>query len=884
MARLVRRVESIVPRRAREYGGKARNLARLARAGFPIPAAYAMPSTVCARVLRDALAGDEQIAALIADPSTSSERMERVAAKVRAVELPSDVRADLENAWNELVRLGARSLVVRSSSTREDQDLASAAGLHATFLNVTTLEELEERVREAWASLYSMRALDYLRSIAAVSDASMGVVIQAFVPARVSGVIFTANPLTGDPSEIVINASYGLGSAIVDGRVSPDSYRIDKASGRLRDRILGSKETRTVAHGTELADEEVPEADRHEFVLGEVLLGDLVALARRVEEQFEAPQDIEFAEVGGLVYLLQSRPITTLSRVERRDPKKREHADRSRIVWSNVNVGEALPGVATPLTWSILSGFSELGFRRAFGSLGCHVPKDAELVGNFRGRIYLNLTEFASILSQIPGLPPRTLLSLGGGGQEQLLESQYVEERGRAGFFMRLPLTVTRFLRENYRISMRVDAFEAEFAEERANLAAMDLRILSLGALVKTLRDVDKLLERSGTVMLTCYGNLLASVATLRGVLRFVARSRTDRLERELLTGLADVESAAPGLRLWHIAEMARAEPEVVALVRDTEPKDLTLRAIPEGPTRRALEKFLEVYGFRGPREAELASPRWEEEPTLLFAVLRAHVSAPDGAVRPVDAERKQRAIRERATSDMERLVPVPAHFAVRHLLRLVQRFTRLRERLRSYVTEVLGMYRKIALDVSRRLYTRDPAYGPDAAFFLTHDEICAIGAGDGRSFVSLVRRRRRQYERDLALPDPPDTFVGYPPDVQLVLERPNTLVGLAAASGSVEGIARVLRTPGDAAEFRAGEVLVAPYADVGWSPLFTCATAVVTDLGGPLSHASVVAREYGVPAVVNVKVGTRVIKTGDRIRVDGDAGVVELLDAPKPT
>jgi rifampicin phosphotransferase len=116
------------------------------------------------------------------------------------------------------------------------------------------------------------------------------------------------------------------------------------------------------------------------------------------------------------------------------------------------------------------------------------------------------------------------------------------------------------------------------------------------------------------------------------------------------------------------------------------------------------------------------------------------------------------------------------------------------------------------------------------------------------------------------------------------VLERPNTLVGLAAASGSVEGIARVLRTPGDAAEFRAGEVLVAPYADVGWSPLFTCATAVVTDLGGPLSHASVVAREYGVPAVVNVKVGTRVIKTGDRIRVDGDAGVVELLDAPKPT
>lgn len=882
MARLVRRVETIVPRRAREYGGKARNLARLARAGFPIPAAYAMPSTVCARVLGAALDRDEQIAALIADPNTTNDRIARVAAKVRAVELPSDVRRELENAWTELSRLGARSVVVRSSSTREDQDLASAAGLHATFLNVTNLAELEHAVREAWASLYSMRALDYLRSIAAVNDASMGVVIQAFVPARVSGVIFTANPLTGDPSEIVINASYGLGSAIVDGRVSPDSYRIDKASGRLRDRVLGSKETKAVARGSAIVDEEVPEPERHGFVLGEVILGDLVALARRVEEQFQAPQDIEFAELNGLLYLLQSRPITTLSRVDKRDRGKKEHVDRSRIVWSNVNVGEALPGVATPLTWSILSGFSELGFRRAFGSLGCSVPKDAELVGNFRGRIYLNLTEFASILSQIPGLPPRTLLSLGGGGQEQLLETQYIEERGRAGFFMRLPITVTRFVRENYRISMRVDEFEAEFAEERANFAAVDLRILSLAALVKTLRDVDKLLERSGTVMLTCYGNLLASVATLRGVLRFVARSRTDRLERELLTGLADVESAAPGLRLWYIAEMARAEPEVADILRDGDPKKLDVRSIPDGPTRRALAKFLEVYGFRGPREAELSSARWEEDPSLLFAVLRAHLASSGGAPRPVDAERKQRAIRERATADMERLVPAPAHFAVRHLLRLVQRFTRLRERLRSYVTEVLGMYRRVALDVSRRLFTRDPSYGPDAAFFLTHDEIMAIGLGDARSFVSLVRRRRRQYERDLALPDPPDTFVGYPPDVQAILERPNTLIGLAAASGCVEGRARVLRSPDEASEFRAGEVLVAPYADVGWSPLFTCAMAVVTDLGGPLSHASVVAREYGVPAVVNVKVGTRVIKTGDRIRVDGDAGIVELLDAPR--
>jgi pyruvate,water dikinase len=217
----------------------------------------------------------------------------------------------------------------------------------------------------------------------------------------------------------------------------------------------------------------------------------------------------------------------------------------------------------------------------------------------------------------------------------------------------------------------------------------------------------------------------------------------------------------------------------------------------------------------------------------------------------------------------------------VRHLLSLVQRFMRLRERLRSYVTEVLGMFRELALDASHRLERRDPALGADAAFFLTVDELRGVLSGELRHIVALVRQRRRQYERDVALPDPPDTFVGYPPQVEAPAAPTGSdgLTGLGASSGRYEGLARVLLTPADASELRRGEVLVAPYADVGWSPLFTVAGAVVTDLGGPLSHASIVAREYGVPSVVNVKVGTRVIRTGDRVEVDGDAGTVRIVE-----
>ncbi len=206
----------------------------------------------------------------------------------------------------------------------------------------------------------------------------------------------------------------------------------------------------------------------------------------------------------------------------------------------------------------------------------------------------------------------------------------------------------------------------------------------------------------------------------------------------------------------------------------------------------------------------------------------------------------------------------------------------RLRERLRGYVTEVLGMFRRVALDASARIARSEPDAGDDAAFFLTLDELHPVLRGEMPRTVALVRQRRRQYARDCAQPDPPDTFVGYPPPAPPPPPTMDALAGLGASSGIVEGVARIVSAPADAAALSPGEVLVAPYADVGWSPLFLVASAVVTDLGGPLSHAAIVLREYGVPAVVNVKVGTRVLHDGDRIRVDGDAGIVYVLE-PAP-
>ncbi|MCC6877045.1 MAG: hypothetical protein IT378_22260, partial [Sandaracinaceae bacterium] len=871
----VRRIESIVPRKSRAFGGKARNLAALARAGFPVPAALALDTSLCESFYAHVLADREQPAALLAG-KLSADRLEEAARRVREAPLPPELAAPIRGAFEALRAEGARAVAVRSSSPWEDQEAASAAGLHESFLGVESEEALFDAVRACWASLLSLRALTYVRTVAGADvRPAVGVVIQAMVPAEVAGVLFTVNPLSADPGEMVINASYGLGSTVMDGHVSPDTYRVDKATGFVRDRVLGDKERAARwAPGRGTWHEDVlPEARAREC-LDDEILARLVDLGRRVEEHFDDARDLEWAVAGGSLYLLQARPVTALampppsSRQVRRQRKK----DRSRIVWSNVNVGEALPGVATPLTWSILSDFSDRGFRRAFGALGCSVPRDAELVGAFRGRIYLNLSEFVEIAAQVPGLRPRTLLSLGGGGETERLESQ-VEPHGRGGFLLRLPLTVARYARENVGLTDRVARFDKAFQEDLARLTAVDPRVLSASGLDRVLVQVEKLLDSSGLVMLNVYGNLLATIVLLRSILRLVGGADADRLERELLTGLGDVDSGAPGLALWHIAEMARAEDATREHLLGQDARSLRVDDLPDGPTRRALERFVAAHGYRGAREAEIAEPRWHEDPTLLFATLRAHLTRRADGTTPIDVERRQRGVREAAAADVERRLFGPTRVALRHLLGLVQRFTRLRERLRANVVRVLGLYRSVALDASRRLSAMEPGIGADAAFFLSIDELHAFLRGDVHGLLPIVRRRRLQYERDRALPDPPDTFVGLPPPVPEAPVGADDLRGLAACSGLVRGRARVLRAPNEAGELCPGEILVAPYADVGWSPLFLVAAAVVTDLGGPLSHAAVVAREYGVPTVVNVKHGTSRIATGDELEVDGDAG-----------
>ena len=867
---------------ARTIGGKAAGLAWLLRHGLPVPEAWVLPADAFATALRELPPGCEPRSLLRAASGRAGyTRAAEARQEILGAELPRGLAEELAELWVQVASHAPWGLAVRSSATCEDGALVSMAGLAETKLGVRGGADLAVAVRAVWASLASGRALAYLAAHG-VRDVGMAVVIQRVVAAEAAGVLFTRAPDARGSHphayERIVNCGFGLGSPVVDGVTTPDMLRFD-ARGRMIEAVIARKERATIIGPDGPAEIAVPHPDRPALDDGQIAT--LAEVALRLEKLDPAAWDVEFAFDQATVWLVQARPATG-----RGFPEGGDFA----TVWSNVNVGEALPGVATPLTWSVAGAFSEEGFRRAFAALGCTVPKHARLVGNIYGRFYLNLTQFMRIAAQVPWLDARALVELGGGagGDELALQVADVSKRG---FYARLPVTAARLLREQLRLDDIVSRYE-EFASvaERAH-SALDLAILPDEGLARTILDIQGLLERTGTVMLTSASSTLGTHLALTALLSRVAPIGADRLAQGLTSGIRDLESARPAIGIMRIVHLARQDPDAHAALEKE--STLGLDAIPDGPTRRAIQNFLELYGDRAVREAEISTPRWREDPRPVLTMVRVALR---GESRVLDLEGSLRG-KELADAEMARLLPrlgILEQTAVRHVVARSQKAARLRERMRAWVTRVLGMLREAVLDADRRLLRLVPDLEADtraladsgspigaipSAFFLTIDEVIQALRTSRTDLAPLVRARRAEYARDCARPDPPATFTGSPPPVQLPPAGGDSWRGLPASAGVVEGRARVLLSAGEMGKLEPGEVLVVHTTDVGWTPMFLIATGVVTELGGPLSHAAVVARELGVPSVVNVAGITRAIRTGDRLRVDGDRGVVERLE-----
>jgi pyruvate,water dikinase len=775
-------------------GGKSSILARLCQAGYPVPDGLV--------ILPAAFAGDEPSPDIL--PAEAWAQVQAHLARLRG----GDPQA---------------AFAVRSSALAVDSARASFAGQFETVLDVRSDEAVREAINAVRRSRHAERVRAYARARGVETDLEMAVVVQCLVRADLSGVLFTADPVTGSRGHMSGNYVHGPGEALVSGQSTPHEFRLSRPRGRYE----GPPELKRFA--------------RH-----------LYRLAKRLERDLGGPQDIEWAIGGGKVYILQSRPITTLLGF---DPLSGEFNDSltGDYVWSCVNAGEAMSVVMTPYTWSVM--------RLAFGELDV-LPGHAS-VGNIGGRLYQNATVGISVLGAL-GQNVEDMVTEVGGVREEYLETmdQYLVPLPEATFLTILPGAIRMWSKQ--RAALR--NLETFLAGNPGWCRAICQRIEGIG-------NGDEL----ATLVLNEFRprsreSFWRNYAT---VLRY--GELVGKLRRELvgLVGPADADTLLSNVSRQD--ELLASLGPVVGLAR-----------VARGEMSR--EAYLAQWGHRGPLEAEVSAPRPFEDPDWLDRQLAAWAES------PVDVEgllAGQRAAFDAAWERFCTRYPRRVQSMRRRLDRAAEA-ARQREATRSESTRLLWVSRTWVLRAGALT-----GIGEDA-FFLSLDELLDLLAGR-EAPVAAIPARRQTYERYKALPPYPllirgrfdpfqwatdperrdDVFDshGLLPTLTLKAPAENLILGMPGSAGQVEGLVCRLDRPEDGDALQPGEILVTKQTNIGWTLLFPRAAAVVTDVGAPLSHAAIVARELGIPAVVNCGDATAWLRTGDRVRVDGTAGVVEILE-----
>jgi phosphohistidine swiveling domain-containing protein len=846
-------------------GGKAARLGELIAHGFPVPPGFVVPAHVY-RQLIAAAALPAEIAAL--DAAATGEwarRSAEIQRRILDAKIAEEVVEAIRHAHVRLVagRAGV-ACAVRSSATAEDLASASFAGQHGTYYYVDAANVVE-MVRHCWASLWSAEAASYRASHAIPHAAvSMAVLVQELVRSDVSGVAFTAHPVSGDRAQIVIEAAWGMGAAIVDGRVTADRYVLARDGLRFLERRIADKRFMVPSRVDPGSPERllpVPEERRRSETLRPDEVEQVARWSLRCEEHFGAPQDVEWAFTDGQFHLLQSRPITTVRR-----PALGEGVKGRYVLFKAI--AENFTEPLTPLMSDLMTTF---------------LPPSLAIIG---GRIYIDLALARALL-------PLDMTD------EDLADLLYMGARSPSAparvSLRRLPTAATAALLGTLVFGVtfaRMRGMPDDFMEQYRALCRRVEGDASLDTVESVLRLWFKpgLLDPIGRMPLFVnIGSLRFAfwLAVLKGMLSRWAPELGPDVAARLCSGTEGVLSAQMGREIAALADEARAFPRVAEVLATRRPEDAlaALRAEESAAGFLArLEEFLAVHGHRAVREMELRTVRWNEDPAPVLGMIRNHLRSETSAVDLGKAERG----RAEAEAEVGRAVarlPLERLGWRRRLVRWTAGRTRyyfkLRENSRFYHVMGLGVVRRKVLAAEAELLARGALKCRDDVFFLRLGELEALRAGrlGWRDVEDRVRERRMEHVR-LAKVTPPRT-IGIERRREAVADTAggDVLAGQGASPGRYEGVARVILDPSVDGTLHPGEVLVAPYTDPAWTPLFLTAGAAVVEVGSYLSHAGTVAREYGMPCVVDVDGCTRRVRTGMRVAVDGDRGRVRILD-----
>ncbi len=767
--------------------------------------------------------------------------------------------------------MGSPPVAVRSSATAEDLPDASFAGQQDTYLNVCGDEAVIAAVRDCWKSMFTERAVAYRRD-RKIPDASvaMAVVVQRMVAADAAGVLFTVHPVSGAIDELVIEAALGLGDKVVSAQVTPDRYRLKR---RPPHPMIEREGEQTAA-------------------LLSPMLGEIAELGLSCERLLGRAADVEWTVAGGRVFLLQARTVTAAGS---RAPVVRfgsrfnaEFAKNHLMFWGNYNMRDTMPFPHTPFSWSFWNYLVMPCFLKGAGFIEhaneCEaLPAIGDLVD---GRAYFNMNFWSALFP--PTRFPRLSMHFARMLDAELPE--VLEPINASGELapMKLPFSSWQGVRAIFRVWSKSDPKQAwqdlEFCRREVDeFSRTDMRLLNEEQVIALVQHfATENLPRTLFPLLASFPSLPAS-ALLTWCLQ---RWGLERLLPQLISGLGRNPTVETALAIWDLAQKADGEVRRVFASEEVSRIPEVLAKTESG--RKFLghmAEFLKEHGHRAVREFDFSCPRWRDDPTFVYESVRNYLSHPPEQATPRQHYEHQQKEHAAAKEELSRALewhPL-RRLLTRKLVRVIEERLPLREAFKFYTLYGAAHARDLLLEVARRLVGRGLLDKPDDYFFLSIPEIEKLSTGQlEKAWVAeQVVIRRRELAQNMRI-DPPLIVRSDGKPVVRAAPAGQHLRGTGASAGLVRGPARVLFDPTDGARLHTGEILVAKFTDPSWTPLFLTAAGLIMEVGGIVSHGAIVAREYGIPAVVGVKDATRLLRQGDMVEVNGSTGEVVRIEEPQ--
>ncbi len=847
-------------------GGKGASLARLLDAKFPVPEGFHV-TTEAYRIFVAENELQPQIDSALQRvntnvPSTLEEAAASIHRAFMHATIPKDIASTIVGAYGDLHGTDP-AVAVRSSATAEDLPDASFAGQQESFLNVSGAENVLDAVRKCWSSLWTARAIGYrLRQGVSDQGVALAVVVQVLVPAEVAGILFTVNPLDGNHEHALISASWGLGDAVVGGRVTPDEYVVKKANGAIVRQQVADKEVMTVRTNGATEDQPVSDSLRNVPVLQKADVRELNRLGVEIENLYEMPMDVEWALADGKVYIVQARPITSLPEPESPiewpipDPKGR---------YLRASIVDLMPDPLSPL----------------FGTLGISI---------YNEMIVQMMVDLADAKAE--SLPEQLIITIndyaymcGGYTARQWWE-----------MLSKLAPKLPKLIREGPDHFREVALPEYESAVSK--LAVKDVNELTAEELWADAHELVRIaIYHLSVLQVDTLGAAAGSEGLFTGLYNRFYRRDEDPTAPVFLMGY-DTMPIRLEKSIYKLADMAKEQPDLSSYLLTTPTAEivasLRMSHAPEGLNMEAWKDWVDQFEIHINTfghmlyDIDFSKPIPAEDPTPMLEAIKMYLRG-EGS-NPYDRQKKLELEREQAIENLQNRARGLRGWAVWKALGWAQSLAQVREDSVASLGVGYPRLRKVLLELGRRLVEAGGLKTLDDIFWLYENEIedtlGALQAGEripSKDAEVEVRKARIEAEKKLVPPSQipeSNTYFGIPVDVFVPHEggtETGKLIGVGASAGQVTGTACVLHGPEDFDRMQEGGILVAKMTTPAWTPLFAMAAGIVTDIGGPLSHGSIVAREYGIPAVLGTGYATRLIQSGQVITVDGEAGFVLL-------